>query len=54
MVLIFVALQIWLGISGNEMTIKNYLEHGWKFLDPNSEIVRTACEKWRISPPEVS
>ncbi len=29
--LVFLGLQIWLGIRGNEMTAKNYLELGWNF-----------------------
>jgi hypothetical protein len=53
MFFVFLALQIWLAIKGNEMTAKNYLEHGWKFIKPQSDIVRIACGKWGINPPEV-
>lgn len=47
--LIFLGLQIWLGIKGNEMTAKNYLELGWNFTNPNSDEVKFAKEKWGIN-----
>ncbi len=47
--LIFLGLSIWLGIKGNEMTAKNYLEQGWKFTEPNSEEVKFAKGKWGIT-----
>jgi hypothetical protein len=45
---ILLGLQIWLGIKGNEMTAKNYLEHGWRFAEPQSDITKFACRKWGI------
>ena len=45
---IFLCLQIWMGIKGNEMTAKNYLDLGWELLDPSSELVRYAKAKWKI------
>lgn len=47
--LIFLGLQIWLGIKGNEMTAKNYLELGWNFINPDSDEVKFAKGKWGIN-----
>ncbi len=47
--LVFLGLQIWLGIKGNEMTAKNYLELGWHFTNPNSDEVKFAKGKWGIN-----
>lgn len=47
--LIAVALQIWLGIKGNEMTAKNYLEQGWEFAEPDAEATRIGRERWGIT-----
>ncbi len=47
--LVFIGLQIWLGIKGNEMTAKNYLELGWHFTNPNSDEVKFAKGKWGIN-----
>jgi hypothetical protein len=52
MFFVFLVLQIWLGIKGNEMTAKNYLEQGWDFADPRSEAVRFARGKWGILATE--
>ena len=41
-------LAIWMGIKGNEMTAKNYLEQGWRFAEPQSEITKFARGKWGI------
>ena len=48
MIVIFLCLQIWLGIKGNEMTAKNYLENGWIFSNLESDDVKFAKQKWRI------
>ena len=48
MFFIFIGLQIWLGIKGNEMTAKNYLEQGWLFADPQSDTAKFAQRKWGI------
>lgn len=42
-------LSIFLGVKGNEMIAKNYLKHGWEFVDPESPIVTIAKEQWRIT-----
>jgi hypothetical protein len=44
-----IGLQIWLGIKGNEMTAKNYLEQGWEFAEPNAEATLEGKARWRIS-----
>jgi hypothetical protein len=44
-----IALQIWLGIQGNEMTAKNYLEQGWEFAEPTDEATRIGREAWGIT-----
>ncbi len=41
-------LQVFLGIRGNEMTAKNYLELGWRFAEPNSEGADLARRRWGI------
>lgn len=48
--LFFVALGlgIFLGIKGNAMTAKNYLEKGWIVANPDSDAVRMATMKWGI------
>lgn len=46
---------IGLGIKGNEMTAKNYLQKGWKILEPNSIAAKHARHKWGLvetSPTE--
>ena len=47
--LVFLGLQIWLGIKGNEMTAKNYLELGWNFTNPDSDEGIFAKGKWGIN-----
>lgn len=47
--LIFLGLQIFLGIKGNEMTAKNYLELGWKFANPDDEVTKSAKMRWGIT-----
>jgi hypothetical protein len=48
MSLICLGFQVWVGVKGNEMTAKNYLEHGWQFVDPDSEMVKLAKARWGI------
>ena len=47
--LLIFGLAIWMGIKGNEMTAKNYLEHGWTFDEEESDSVKFAKGKWGIS-----
>lgn len=48
MFFVFLGLEIWLGIKGNEMTAKNYLDQGWVFLNPDGELTKMAKARWRI------
>ena len=45
---VFIGLAIFMGIKGNELTAKNYLEQGWEFVDGDSEAVQQAKRKWNI------
>ena len=47
--LLILGLVIWMGIKGNEMTAKNYLENGWSFDESESDSVKFAKGKWGIS-----
>jgi hypothetical protein len=47
--LIAVGLSIWIGVKGNELTAKNYLNAGWQFAEPDSEATRFGKLKWGIS-----
>lgn len=42
-------LQIFLAIKGNEMTAKNYLENGWTFVEPDSELTKMGKMRWGIT-----
>lgn len=46
---IILGLQVWIGIKGNEMTAKNYLEQGWIFVEEEGGNVKFAKGKWGIS-----
>jgi hypothetical protein len=43
-----IGLAIYLGAKGNEITAKNYLELGWRFVEPDSEVTRYARRRWHI------
>ena len=43
---IFIGLMTFMGIKGDELTAKNYLEQGWEFVDGDSEAVQQAKRKW--------
>ena len=47
--LVFLALQIWIAVKGNEMTAKNLLENGWSFSSPNAQKIHYAMMKWIFS-----
>jgi hypothetical protein len=49
MALVSFGLAIFMGVKGNEMTAKNYLEQGWSFVEPESELTRIAKVKWGIA-----
>lgn len=46
--ILFPGLGIWMGLKGNEMTAKNYLEQGWSFSEPNEQMAKFARGKWGI------
>ena len=45
---IFIVLMTFMGIKGDELTAKNYLEQGWEFVDNDSEVVQKAKRKWNM------
>ena len=45
---IFIELMTFMGIKGDELTAKNYLEQGWEFVDNDSEVVQKAKRKWNM------
>lgn len=45
---IFLGLQTFVGVKGNEMTVKNYLENGWVFVEPDAESTKVAKMRWGI------
>jgi len=49
LMIVMIGLAIFLGVKGNEMTAKNYLENDWEFVEPDSEITRMAKAKWGIN-----
>ena len=44
----------YLGFKGNEITAKNYLASGWRFVEPGSDLTRYAKMKWHIFDQTVS
>lgn len=46
--LLGLALAIFMGVKGNEITAKNYLAQGFRFADPNSDMTRYAKMRWHI------
>jgi len=51
--LIIFGIELWLGIKGNEMTVKNYLQKGWKILEPDSIATKHALNQWGLSQTAV-
>jgi len=49
--IIFFGLKIFMGLKGNEMTAKNYLENNWVFVNPESDITKMAKMRWGIAAP---
>jgi hypothetical protein len=49
LMLLGLGLSIFMGVKGNEMTAKNYLEQGWSFSDAEAEQTRIAKIKWGIA-----
>jgi len=42
-------LMIFFGVKGNELTAKNYLEHGWVFADPDAQETWYAKTRWSLA-----
>lgn len=38
-----------LAFKGNEWTVRNLLKKGWRFVNPDDEVVQKAAAKWRLS-----
>lgn len=47
--LVMGVLAIFLGLKGNKMTAVNLLGRGWSFSSPDSDSVRFAKLKWKLS-----
>ncbi len=47
--IVMFGLQCFVAIKGNEMTVKNYLENGWTFVDPDSKLTKMAKMRWGIT-----
>jgi hypothetical protein len=41
-------LTIFMGAKGNEITAKNYLSLGWRFVEPNSDMTKYAKMRWHM------
>ena len=46
---IYLGLQLYMSIKGNELTAKNYLEKNWTFVDAESEDTALAKQRWGIA-----
>ncbi|MFG1465692.1 hypothetical protein V5F77_22675 [Xanthobacter sp. DSM 24535] len=47
--LLDLGLSIFFAIKGNELTAKNYLEHGWVFAEPDSQETWYAKTRWSLA-----
>jgi hypothetical protein len=45
----FLAVQLWLGFKGNELTAKARLAHGWTVDRPDFVATRRLLERWRVA-----
>jgi hypothetical protein len=45
---VFLALQLWLGFTGNRLTAKAYVTHGWSVEQPNDLGTRRIVERWKL------
>ncbi len=48
------SLSLWMGLRGNEVTAKNYLDMGWKFQNPTSKAAIKARKAWKLSAPNTA
>lgn len=42
------ALDIYLGVKGNELTAKSYLAKGWQFAEPDAITTKQGRQKWGL------
>lgn len=47
--LLVLAFMIIIGIKGNELTAKNYLDLGWTFAEPDSDATRFGKLRWGLN-----
>jgi hypothetical protein len=47
--IVAVGLQIYMGIKGNELTAKNYLETGWELTEPDAPLTQYAKKQWGLA-----
>lgn len=47
--LVSLGLSIWMGIKGNELTAKNYIESGWELRNRESDSTRYALGRWGLA-----
>lgn len=45
---IFLAVQLWLGLKGNELTARAYVAQGWTVVHPEYVAVRRLAERWGL------
>jgi hypothetical protein len=47
--LAFLAVQLFLGFKGNELTARSLLAHGWSLDGPLDAAVKRVAERWRLT-----
>jgi hypothetical protein len=45
---IFLLVQLWLGIKGNEFTVRSLVAHGWTVVHPEYVAIRRLIARWRL------
>jgi hypothetical protein len=45
---IFLVVQLWLGLKGNELTARAYVAHGWMVVHPEFVAIRRLVERWSL------
>lgn len=46
---VFLAVQLFLGIWGNRLTARTYLAHGWTIDDPADSGTKRVLERWKLA-----
>jgi hypothetical protein len=47
---LLLVVTFWLAINGNRLTGMRYLERGWSFAEPDSQLAQLARLDWRLGP----